>query len=111
MTRTANLTGAMTGTIYVRAKTVFCPDAIPVPLRTDLLGTDEPIGRLLRRHRVECFREIISTDIPEYPSTLEPRRQYLVFIAGIPALLIEESFTPSWVEFCTAGMPTAQQER
>jgi chorismate-pyruvate lyase len=108
VTRTTNLTGAVTGTVYVRANTVFSPDAIPALLRTDLLGTDEPIGRLLRRHRVECFREIISVDIPEYPRPLEPRRKYLVFIGGMPSLLIEESFTASCVEFCTTGMPAAQ---
>jgi chorismate-pyruvate lyase len=108
VTRTTNLTGAVTGTIYVRAKTVFSLDATPPPLRTDLLGTDEPIGRLLRRHRVECFREIISVDIPEYPHPLEPRRLYLVFIGGSPALLIDELFTPSFAKSCLAGLPAAQ---
>ncbi len=102
VTRTTNLAGAETGKVYVRAKTVFSPSAIPAALHADLLRTDEPIGRLLRRHRVESFREIVTMDVPEYPRPLEPYRRYLVFISGTPALLIEEAFTPNCVERCTA---------
>ena len=103
ITRTTNLAGATTGTVYVRAKTVFSPTAVPAVLHDDLLRTDEPIGRLLRRHRVECFREIISVDIPEYPLPLEPCRRYLVYIGKTPALLIEELFTRSCVQHFTAA--------
>jgi chorismate-pyruvate lyase len=93
VTRSTHLVGATTGTVYVRAKTVFSGRAMPGPVRADLLGTDEPIGRLLRKHRVESFREILSVHIPEYPSPMTPSRRYLIFIGGFPALLIEESFT------------------
>jgi chorismate-pyruvate lyase len=93
VTRITNLVGAVTGKIYVRAKSVLSMSAMPAVVRADLLGTDEPIGRLLRKHRVESFREILSVHIPEHPFPLLPSRRYLIFIGGAPALLIEESFT------------------
>jgi beta-ribofuranosylaminobenzene 5'-phosphate synthase len=93
VTRTTHLVGATTGTIYVRAKTVFSLSAMPALVRADLLTTDEPIGRLLRKHRVESFREILSVNTPRHSSPMAPSRRYLIFIGGSPALLIEESFT------------------
>ncbi|XRQ09191.1 chorismate--pyruvate lyase family protein [Actinomadura welshii] len=94
VTRTTHLVGAVTGTVYVRARSVLCPDAMPDALRADLLTTAAPIGRLLRGHRVESFREILSMRVPgDDGRPAEPSRRYLVFIGGRPALLIEETFT------------------
>jgi beta-ribofuranosylaminobenzene 5'-phosphate synthase len=93
VTRLTNLVGATTGTIYVRAKSMLSLSAMPRAVRTDLMETDEPIGRLLRKHRVESFREILSIDVPEPSFPLAPSRRYLIFISKFPALLIEESFT------------------
>lgn len=93
VTRLTNLVGAATGTIYVRAKSVLSLGAMPSAVRTDLLETDEPIGRLLRKHRVESFREILSIYVPERTFPLAPSRRYRIFIGESPALLIEESFT------------------
>jgi len=72
---------------------------MPALVLADLLTTDEPIGRLLRRHRVESFREILSVHIPEHSYPMEPSRRYLIFIGGLPALLIEESFTTKCFQF------------
>jgi chorismate-pyruvate lyase len=99
VTRTTHLVGATSGTIFVRAKSVFSQSAMPALVRADLLTTDEPIGRLLRRHRVESFREILSIHIPEHSYPMEPSRRYLIFIGGLPALLIEESFTAECFQF------------
>jgi chorismate-pyruvate lyase len=93
VTRTTHLVGATSGTVFVRAKSVFSGSAMLASVRADLLRTGEPIGRLLRRHRVESFREILSVHIPGHSWPAEPSRRYLVFIGGLPALLIEESFT------------------
>ncbi len=99
VTRTTHLVGSTTGTTYVRAKSVFSQSAMPALVLADLLTTNEPIGRLLRRHRVESFREILSVHIPEHSYPMEPSRRYLIFIGGLPALLIEESFTTSCFQF------------
>jgi chorismate-pyruvate lyase len=93
VTRTTMLVGAETSTVYVNARTVFATEAMPAALRSDLLETAVPIGKLLRRHRIESFREILAVRIPDGGRPLEPSRRYRVFIGGVPALLIEESFT------------------
>jgi beta-ribofuranosylaminobenzene 5'-phosphate synthase len=93
VTRLTNLVGATTGTIYVRAKSILSTTVMPRAVRTELLETDEPIGRLLRKHRVESFREILSINVPGHPFPLTPSRRYLIYISEFPALLIEESFT------------------
>lgn len=88
--RTTRLVGAVTGRLYVRATSVFAPDALPDRVRTALARTGEPIGRLLRRERVESFREILAIDVPAGGS---PSRRYLINIGGRPAVHIEEIFT------------------
>src|SRR5262249_47195293 len=93
LTRTTQLVGTTTGTGYVWATSVFCPDALPGRVRAGLLKPGEPIGRLLRRHRVESFREILSIDVPDEHGPAEPRRRYVICIGGSPAVLIEEIFT------------------
>jgi beta-ribofuranosylaminobenzene 5'-phosphate synthase len=100
VTRCTLLVGAITNTIYVRAKSVFSMSAMPRLVRAELLRTGEPIGRLLRKHRIESFREIISVDIPTYPAPMAPSRRYLIFIGGSPAVLIEESFTAECFQYC-----------
>lgn len=90
--RTTRLVGATTGRLYVRATSVFAPEALPKRVGTALQLTDEPIGRLLRRERVESFREILSVEVRDDGS---PRRRYLICIGGRPAVHIEEIFTTS----------------
>ena len=93
VTRTTHLVGAVSQAVYVRARSVLCPEAMPEALRADLLRTAAPIGRVLRGHRIESFREILSMRVPGDGRPMEPSRRYLVFIGGRPALLIEETFT------------------
>lgn len=92
LVRTTELVGARSGTVYIRARTVLAPDALPQPLRTDLTTTGEPIGRLLRKHRVESFRELVSCSVAGDGSA---HRRYRVYIGGVVALSIEESFSPA----------------
>src|SRR5260370_36627055 len=93
VTRTTHLVGATSGRVFVRAKSVFSGRIMPEMVRADLLRTDEPIGRLLRRHRVESFRQILSMHIPDRPWPVQPSRQHLIFIGGLSALLIVSRFT------------------
>lgn len=91
--RTTRLVGSATGRLYVRATSVFSPDALPERVCAALMRTGEPIGRLLRRERVESFREILGIDVPDGGGSPEPRRRYLICIGGRPAVHIEEIFT------------------
>lgn len=93
MTRATRLVGVSTGTVYVRATSVFSPDALPERVRAGLLTTREPMGRLLRREQVESFREILSIEAPEDVGAAGPRRRYVIRIGGSPAVHIEETFT------------------
>jgi chorismate-pyruvate lyase len=103
LTRTTRLIGSETGIVYVWATSVFCPDALPEEVRTALLTTGEPLGRLLRANRVESFREILSIDSPQEPGRPEPRRRYVICIGGRPAVHIEEIFTAQCFQPRTAS--------
>lgn len=48
--RTGEPTGEDSGVVYLRAASVAVPHALPPQIRRGLPHTDEPIGRLLRRH-------------------------------------------------------------
>lgn len=95
--RTTRLVGSASGTVYARAKSIIAVDAMPPLLRVDLFQTDEPLGRLLRRHRIESYREILHWQVhgPGSGQPLRPEasRSYRVFTGGRPVLLIQEHFT------------------
>jgi chorismate-pyruvate lyase len=94
--RTTDLVGVESGTAYVRAKTVMAVDSLPPVLRADLLQTREPIGRLMRRHRVESRREMLLLNVPDEPvGSIAASRRYRIFVGGRPALLIDECFFAS----------------
>ena len=90
------------GTVTVMLEQIVGEKIVTALLDQSMAPVDRETAALM------CFPV---TGLVTPTTNLEPRGQYLVFIAGIPAFLIEESFTPSCVEFCTAGMPAAQQER
>jgi chorismate-pyruvate lyase len=90
--RSTDLRGAVSRQLYLTARSVIDLTALPDELRTGLLLAKEPIGGLLRRLRVESFRELVSIDppTPEQPSA--NAREYLIFLSGRPAFLISEQF-------------------
>jgi chorismate-pyruvate lyase len=90
--RDTRLVGAGSGVTYVRASSLLLLDALPTEVRRDLLVTPEPIGRVLRRIRVETFRDLLGWE-PRGPAAEEVYRRYRIFIGGVPALLIGELFT------------------
>ncbi|MDY0816734.1 hypothetical protein [Kitasatospora purpeofusca] len=59
LTRSTQLVAAGSGTTLVRARSVLSTDALPGPVHRDLTTTSEPIGRVLRRRRIETFRELL----------------------------------------------------
>jgi len=97
--RRTSLVGADTGTVYVEARSEIVLRALPPGLRVAILGTEEPIGRLLRDQRVEAFREIVTHQAPSVVSPARPSRQYRAFIGGVPAFLITESFSLDRLSF------------
>ncbi|MEW2085665.1 hypothetical protein [Streptomyces sp. NPDC005283] len=127
--RATNLTGSSSGVTYVRARSALVPDALPRDLYADLVGTREPIGRLLRRHRVETFRELLTGRLlvdgenpdplddpaasgtdpvrhgPESARVTGACRTYRLHIGGRPAAVIGEVFTAHCLAACTADAP------
>ncbi len=100
--RTTQLVGAQSGTVYVDASSVVQIDALPSGSRTDLLMTTDPIGQVLRRHRVESFRELLAWEVLDRPrrpgdrrhlADFRATRRYRIFISGSPALVITERFS------------------
>lgn len=92
LSRTTDLVGARSGTVYIRAASVVRPHVLPAAVRAGMLRAEEPIGRLLRAHRVETFRELLTCRV--LPNA-DAFRRYRVFIGGVPALLISETFSTS----------------
>ncbi|WP_432490854.1 chorismate--pyruvate lyase family protein [Kineococcus gypseus] len=105
--RTVHLVGERTGTRYVRAETLVSTDALPPGFREDLARGEETIGRLLRAHRLETYREVVDTRVSAADGTC--RRTYTVTAGGLPVLLITEHFE-STCGFLAAAVP-AQARR
>ncbi|WP_432572832.1 chorismate--pyruvate lyase family protein [Kineococcus sp. SYSU DK005] len=105
--RTVQLVGERTGTRYVRAETVVSTAALPPAFREDLARGAETIGRLLRAHRLETYREVVDVQVAEAEGTC--RRTYTVSAGGVPVLLITEHFEAT-CRFLPVGLP-AQARR
>jgi len=84
----------------VFASSVIAIDRIAPPLASDLLAGKETIGRLLRKHRLETFRELVdwgTTRTPSDASTYFPNtemtyRSYRIISAGRPVMIVTEFF-------------------
>lgn len=125
LNRCTLLVGAVSGTTLVRARSVLAAEALPWPVHQDLTTTAEPIGRVLRRRRVETFRELLFSRAlfaGEEPDPLDgaadaapPRgpdqavtgalRIYRVFIGGRPAMVVGEVFTTACLRLGDAPGP------
>lgn len=93
LARSTDLVGARSGAVYVQAQTTAVPHALPPQFQHSLLRTQEPIGVILRRQKVETFREILTYETGGERQSRWASREYRVFIGGVPALLISERFT------------------
>lgn len=88
--RAVHLVGERSGTRYLRAETIVSTAALPPGLGADLASGAETIGRLLRVHRLETFREVVDARV--HPADGTCRRTYTVWTGGAPVLLITEHF-------------------
>lgn len=61
--RHSRIVGSRTDKTLVLATSRFIPSRLPLEIVNALLSTTEPIGELLRRNRLETFREIIRSVI------------------------------------------------
>jgi chorismate-pyruvate lyase len=84
----------------VFASSVIALDRIPAPLAADLLAGQETIGRILRKHRLETFRELVdwgSAPTPEeatdyFPNVEMMYRSYRIISGGKPVMIVSEFF-------------------
>jgi chorismate-pyruvate lyase len=96
------LQGASTGTNYIYADSVVTPDHLHPDVVDGLLVTDTPLGRLLARHRVETFREIVALGFEPAgtcagffeidPTTKLVFRTYRIIVNQRPVVRITEKF-------------------
>jgi beta-ribofuranosylaminobenzene 5'-phosphate synthase len=84
----------------VFASSVIAIDRIAAPLANDLLAGKETIGRILRKHRLETFRELVDWGtaptpddaIGHFPATEMMYRSYRIISAGKPVMIVTEFF-------------------
>jgi chorismate-pyruvate lyase len=60
--RKINLRGARSGTLYVYAESLVFVDRLDPTFQTELLGTNIPLGRLWRSHKLETFKQLVSIE-------------------------------------------------
>lgn len=97
------LYGKRTSRYYVYAEAVLALERLPVALSRDLQAGSEPLGRLLLKHRLETFKELIDLRISESEKAarfLESDsrfliRSYRVYIDKRPCMVIHECFPGS----------------
>lgn len=84
----------------VFASSVIALDRIPAALADDLLAGEETIGRIVRKHRLETFRELVdwgSAPTPaeataHFPNTEMMYRSYRIISNGEPVMIVTEFF-------------------
>jgi beta-ribofuranosylaminobenzene 5'-phosphate synthase len=84
----------------VFASSVIAIDRIAAPLANDLLAGKETIGRILRKHRLETFRELVdwgTAPTPDdanghFPVTEMMYRSYRIISRGKPVMIVTEFF-------------------
>lgn len=84
----------------VFASSVIALDRIAAPVISDLLAGKETIGRILRKHRLETFRELVdwgSAPTPDeasgyFPETEMMYRSYRIIADHEPVMIVTEFF-------------------
>ena len=100
--RTVLIRGVESGRIFLHAESLLVLDRLDPALRRELSETDRPIGKLIRAHRIESFRELLgSRSEPAGPRAAvlgcrpaDPlvARTYRIHFGGRPAIQITERF-------------------
>ena len=102
LNRSIALQGSQTKTNYLYADSQIVLDRLDKDLHHELLFSHEPICKLLQKHRVETYREILDCGIEpagclgqyfEIEADAELiYRTYLVLVDGLPIMQITEKF-------------------
>jgi chorismate-pyruvate lyase len=100
--RTVLIRGAESRRIFLHAESLVVLERLAPALRAELAATDKPIGKLIREHRLESYREILaSRNEPAGARAValgvdagEPlvARTYRIHLGGRPAIQITERF-------------------
>lgn len=100
--RTVLLRGAQSGENLIYAVSRIAMDRLPARLRAELLGSDDPLGRLIGQHRLETFREILvsgqepagarGTFFGMDEKDMMIFRTYRIIMNARPVMLITERF-------------------
>jgi chorismate-pyruvate lyase len=101
--RSVVLYGKKTSRYYVYAESVIALERLPQALARELCEGSEPLGRLLLKHRLETFKELIDVRIgkSERASAFLAShsrfliRSYRVFVNERPCMVIHEYFPAS----------------
>jgi chorismate-pyruvate lyase len=101
--RSVVLYGKRTSRYYVYAETYLALERLPKALARDLREGSEPLGRLLLKHRLETFKELVDFRIGRSEKAsefLESNlrfliRSYRVYVNQRPCLVIHEYFPAS----------------
>ena len=106
LSRRVILRGVTTGRNLLYAESLIAVARLHPMVRSGLLSTSEPIGRLLSTVRAETFREILSSsrtpaaavsvhfDVGETDEVFV--RTYRIISGGHPLMLITEKFPTTW---------------
>lgn len=103
--RVVDLVGAGSGRVFVHAVSLTPLDRLTEGARHDLLSAEIPIGVILRRHRLETRREILSVGEGRADESAARAfglaadtpvlcRRYVIVHEGRPLIWIQEQFAP-----------------
>lgn len=106
MMRRVLIAGERSGRAYVYAESTLSLDRLPGEFRTQLQISNEPLGRLWSRYRLETWKELVHVRLlaePAISGYFHPddsreivSRTYRLFSGGQPVMLINEYFPASY---------------
>lgn len=100
--RTVLIRGAGSRRIFLHAESLVVLERLDPVFREELAATDKPIGKLIREHRIESYRELLA-ERSEPAGARAPAlgvdagepliaRTYRIHVGGRPAIQITERF-------------------
>lgn len=108
--RWTDLIGDRTSRTFVRAQSYIRLSVLPISLQDELTDGRVPIGKLMKKYRIESYREIIHCFVDlnrgandEVTGALL-RRTYRIYVRQEPAFLVNEKFS-------SASLPLLADDR
>jgi len=113
MERRVLIFGETTGRTYVYAESILAVRRLPESFRAALLTSNEPLGRLWSRHKLETWKDLLSVTSgpPRHPDSFfsvnDSRelitRTYRLLSGGHPLMRITEYFPAAYAEHSVAA--------